>query len=361
MRSPRLRIAVVSTPYISVPPRDYGGTELVVHELVEGLVARGHDVTLFATGDSTTRARLESYFPTPEWPPDPWTDLLHVSAALQQIGQSDFDLIHVHSANALALGRLLPLPIVYTLHHDQVDDLSRYYGHFPAVNFVAISADQRRREVGLPHCTVIHHGLDPARFQWTDSPLNYVCSIGRLSRVKGTHVAIDAAARAGRPIRVAGEVHPPDRLFAETHIVPRLTQPHVTYLGNVGPKAKSTLLRNARALLAPIEWNEPFGLAFIEAMLSGCPVVGFRRGSLPELIDEGITGFLVDSLEEMADAIRPGGPVDQVDRQRCRQRGVRRFSAARMVAEYERLYLRILVTTEALGFQPAVDEAVPGF
>lgn len=338
-----MRIAFISTPFLSVPPATYGGTELVVHELAEGLVARGHEVTLFATGDSATAAELRSLYPQAQWPPDPLTDLNHVSWAMQHIRQiGPVDVIHAHSAVALACARLLPaVPLVYTLHHERVERLSAFYRYCLAAHYVAISESQRRREVQLPDVTVIHHGLDPAKYQWVERAADYVAFIGRLSRVKGPHTAIDAAARASVPIRTAGEVHSPDEEWAWCELRHRLLKPHVHHLGAVGLSIKVPLLRDARALLAPIEWNEPFGLVLIEAMLSGCPVVAFGRGSVPELVEEGVTGFVAESAEHMAELIRPGGAVDGIDRRRCRERAVERFSRERMVADHERLYARV--------------------
>lgn len=340
-----MRIALVSTPFLSVPPRNYGGTELVVYELAEGLVDRGHDVTLFATGDSTTRAELRWIYPTPEWPPDTYTELNHVAWAMETAARGGYDVVHVHSASALALSRLNPdLPLVYTLHHDRVDSLSEFYRRHPDPWYVAISADQASRETPLPNLEVVHHGLDPARFDWRPVPRGYVCFLGRFAPVKGVHTAIDAAERAGVPIRVAGEAHEVDREFAAREVVPRLAKRHVTYLGCIGTEVKVPLLRDARALLMPIEWNEPFGLVMIEAMLSGCPVVAFPRGSVPELVEPGVTGFIVENMLEMADLIRPGGLVDGFDRRRCRERAIERFSRERMVQDYERIYERAIAS-----------------
>ncbi len=348
-----MRIAMISTPFVPVPPRDYGGTELVVHELVEGLLDRGHDVTLFATGDSHTRASLRSLYPRAQWPPEGITDLNHCSWAIREIAEGGFDLIHAHSAAALALGRLVPgTPMVYTLHHVHLPALSEYYRHFPDVSFVAISQDQAGRETLVRRRTVIHHGLDPARYRWSEHPGPYVCFVGRLAREKGPHTAIDAACAAGVPIRVAGDVHPPDQDYSRTEVEPRLLSPHVTFLGPVDTGQKVPLLRDARALLAPITWNEPFGLILIEAMLSGCPVVAFRHGSVPELIEQGVTGFIADSPEEMAGLIRPGGPVDRLDRRRIRAAAVHRFNHRRMAADYERLYRARLPVAGGTSPQP---------
>lgn len=356
-----MRIALISTPFLAVPPRGYGGTELIVSALAEGLHARGHAVTLFATGDSRTRAELRALYPVAQWPPDILTDVNHVSWALQQVARGSFDVVHAHSAVALGMARLVPaVPLIYTLHHERDEALSTFYRHFPEARYVAISADQASREVPLPRLDVVHHGLDPAAYTWTSRPRDYVCFVGRLCEVKGPHTAIHVAGRAGVPIRVAGEVHPPDRTFAEREVLPRLSLPHVTYLGCVGPAAKRPLLRDARALLAPIAWNEPFGLILIEAMLSGCPVLAFGRGSVPELVEDGVTGFVVDTADEMAALLRPDGPVARFDRRRCRARAVERFSAARMVADYERCYARAIAEhAAARAATPAPERATP--
>lgn len=346
-----MHIAMISTPFVAVPPKNYGGTELVISELVNGLVARGHRVTLFATGDSKTPAELRSLYPTPQWPPEPFSDMNHVSWAMREVQREDFDVVHAHAAVALALGRLMPdVPLVYTIHHDRVQAMADFYRSFPDAHFVAISADQASREGPLKHLSVIHHGLDASVYEWTEKAAEYVAFIGRFAEVKGPHTAIDAAGRAGVPIRIAGEVHSVDGPFGEREVLPRLKQPHVTYLGNVGVEEKVSLLRDARALLVPITWNEPFGLAIIEAMLSGCPVVAFPRGSVPELVEEGVTGFIARDLEEMVELIRPGGRVEGFDRERCRARAVERFGRERMVADYERLYAR--AAAERAGVAP---------
>jgi glycosyltransferase involved in cell wall biosynthesis len=334
-----MRIAMISTPFVSVPPKGYGGTELVVHELVEGLVVRGHEVTLFATWDSKSSAELRSLYTKACWPPDPTHDLNHLSWAMQQIRDEAFDLVHAHSACALALGRLMPeIPILYTLHHVRDESLSSYYAYFPDAHYIAISADQAGRETPLPNMHVIHHGLDPRHYQWSETPEDYVCFIGRFSEIKGPHTAIDVAESAGVPIRVAGEVHPPDQQFAEREVLPRLEKPHVSYVGCIGMEEKVPFFRDARAMLMPIAWNEPFGLVMIEALLSGCPVVAFPHGSVPEVLEEGVTGFVVQDADAMAEVIRPGGPIEHFDRQRCRKRAVERFGSARMVEEHESLY-----------------------
>ena len=347
-----MRIALISTPFLAVPPRLYGGTELIVHELVEGLVQRGHEVELFATGDSRPSAALRSLYRTAQWPPTMLADLNHVSWAMQQIAErGPFDLIHAHSAVALACARLMPdVPLVYTLHHARDEALSDFYRYCGDVHYVAISDDQLRREVPLRHAHVIHHGLDPAKYFCPAVALGtYVCFVGRYAEVKGPHTAIDAARQAGVPIRLAGDVHPPDEAWADAELRPRLGEPHVTELGSIGIAVKAPLLAHGRALLAPIEWNEPFGLILIEAMLSGCPVVAFPMGSVPELVEHGVTGFIATSLEHMAELIRPGGAIDAFDRVKCRRRAIERFSASRMVADHIALYERVSTTVTSPG------------
>ena len=343
-----MRIALISTPYLAVPPHLYGGTELVVYELAEGLVRLGHHVELFATGDSRTSAQLRFLYDRGQWPPETLADLNHVSWALREIGeQGRFDVIHTHSAVALACARLAPAtPMVYTIHHARDEQLSAFYRYCQEPQYVAISEDQRRREICLRHVDVIHHGLDPARYLCTPRPLgDYVCFVGRYAREKGPHTAIDVARQAGVRIRMAGDVHPPDVAWAEAELRPRLAQPHVTEVGPVGSVVKARLLAHARALLAPIEWNEPFGLILIEAMLSGCPVVAFGMGSVPELVEDGLTGFIATSADHMVELLRPGGAVERIDRVACRARAVERFSADRMVADHVALYHRLTGTS----------------
>jgi glycosyltransferase involved in cell wall biosynthesis len=336
-----MKIAMISTPFVPVPPAGYGGTELVVHELTEGLLERGHEVTLFATADSHTAGKLRHLYPRAQWPVDPMTELNHVTWALRQVRDGTFDAVHVHSAAALAVARFLPdLPIFYTLHHARDEKLSAYYRFFPDIRYIAISADQRAREISLPRVSVIHHGLAVDRFEWTEEPADFVAFVGRFSPVKGPHVAIDVAARAGVHIRVGGETHPVDAVFGEEEVRPRLTLPHVTALGPVRPEVKIPLLRDARALLFPIDWNEPFGLILIEAMLSGCPPIAFPRGSVPELVEDGVTGFIVADEDEMVELLRPGSALDRFDRWACRGQARARFGADRMVEAHEQLYTR---------------------
>ncbi len=264
-----------------------------------------------------------------------------MSWALGVVQRGEFDVVHCQQAGAVAMSRLLPLvPMVYTLHHAREAELSTYYRSFPYVWFVAISERQRTLEEPLPRTTTIHHGIDPTPYEGPTRAGDSVCFIGRLSKVKGPHLAIDVAERAGVEIQVAGKIHRDDEDpgFADREVEPRLARDHVRYLGPVGMDRKVPLLRNARALLVPIDWEEPFGLIMIEAMLAGCPVVAFPRGSVPELVEPGVTGFLARDADEMVEVVRTR--LDGFEREACRARAAARFGRDRMVRAYEAYYHR---------------------
>lgn len=341
-----MKVALVSPPFLSVPPRKYGGTELFLHALCEGLVERGADVTLFATGDSRAAARLRYYHREGLWPPEPMLELQHVGWAMSQIAQQKFDIVHVHSPAALAFqGFLNGTPLVYTVHHAKTPAISRYYHFFPEVHFVCISHRQKALEFGVEDVQVIHHGLVPAEYRPNFQPGDYLLYLGRIAREKGTHHAIDAARMAGIPIKVAGEPHAQERAYFHQEVKPRLELPGVAYIGEVGGEEKTDLLRHALALVFPIVWEEPFGLVMIEAMLSGTPVVGFKKGSAPEVVDEGVTGHLVPTGDVRA-LCNASKKVRQINRRNCRERAEIRFSHRRMADEYLRYYSEILGAKE---------------
>lgn len=329
-----MRIALVSTPFAAVPPSGYGGTELVVHHLARGLAQAGHEVVLFATGDSQgDDVRWE--YERPVWPPDPVAEAIHCAAAVRTIRREHFDLIHAHSPALLAIGQDLGAPVVYTLHHSRDEQLLQIYRARPDVRYVAISHRQAALVPELA-CDVVHHGLD------VEVPIgrgdgDFVLFLGRLSPCKGPDAAVTGASAAGVDLVIAGSLHeepgtPPswkDRVKA------LLANPRVRAVGPVAGRVKENILGRARALLSPFRWEEPFGLVQIEAMLRGTPVVATRRQYAPEVVDEGVTGVLVDGEEELAEAIRIAVCLD---RRACRARARERFSTARMVCDYLRVY-----------------------
>lgn len=339
-------IAIVSTPCVKVPPDGYGGTELVVGVLVEELTARGHRVTLFAPRDSKVPAQVRGAYATAAWPPDPWRELAHARIAAREIAAGAFDVVHAHIPAMCAFAAELPVPTVHTVHHAPSTPLTELYGAcWPApLTHVALTAAHARtlgRDLWPARAPVVlGHGLPPGRFPLGNGGAR-AAFLGRWAPEKGPHVAIEVARRAEVPLALAGRVHEADRAWWSTAGAPHLRQTGVETVGELGHDAKVRLLGASCALLFPIAWEEPFGLVVIESMLCGTPVVAFRRGSVPELIDEGVTGFVVDEEEEMVARLRDLAR-GAFDRGACRARAMRRFGAARMADRYLRLYRSVI-------------------
>ncbi|HEX4445586.1 MAG TPA: glycosyltransferase family 4 protein, partial [Polyangiaceae bacterium] len=325
-----MRIALVSSCAVACPPRAYGGTELVVAELAKMLTRLGHDVTTFATGDSEPAGRLRYKFEKPVWPPYESAELRHAAHAWGEITETPgaFDIVHTHQAPSLALASIARQErTVYTIHHCRDEHLLDLYSDFPDVAYIAISRRQADLVPEMHVEDVILHGLDPDLYQAGDGKGGYVAYLGRFAREKGPHFAIDAARRAGVTVRMGGGVHPPDRPFFEAEVKDRLAQAGgagVEWLGELSHLPKLSLLAGARAMLFPIDWEEPFGLVMIESMMVGTPVLAFPRGSVPEVVEDGVTGYIVHSVAEMADRIRQLGSFD---RARCRARAMDRWSS----------------------------------
>ena len=332
---------MISTPFVSVPPPRYGGTELIVAELVTGLAAAGHEVTLFATGDSRAgeNVSVRARFDRPRWPPEAYVELDHAGFAVEEIlgDGRGFDVVHAHVPAALPFARMLEAPMVYTVHHDDGEEYAKLRSLYrrSRAHFVAISDRQRALMEELGAARVIHHGLDPACHRFGAGDGGYCAFLGRFAREKGPHYAIDAARAAGVPIRLAGAPHWRDHDYFEREIGARLCKPGVTAIGEVGGRDKRDLLADACALLFPVDWEEPFGLVMIEAMLSGTPVLAFGRGSVEEVVEEGVTGYICRDADEMAARLRA---IGRFDRAACRRRALERWTAARMVRQYVALY-----------------------
>jgi glycosyltransferase involved in cell wall biosynthesis len=336
-----MRIAVLSTPFIRVPPTGYGGTELFCWELSEELAARGHEVTLYTTGDSVTRCRRRSLYHRAEWPPTAQDDVNHVAWAFSEIARGGFDIVQLNSSLGVPFSRFVSVPIVHTIHHHREEPISRVFAAHPRVVYVAVSRRQLALETPLARSAVIHHGVSPERYEASLRDEGYLLHLGRYAIEKGTHLAIDAARLAGLPLKLAGRTHAPDVEYFAQEIRPRLEQEGVEELGEAEHDRKVALLRGARALLCPLQWEEPFGLVAIEAMLCGTPVIGFPRGSFPEIIDEGVTGFLAPNRDVTAMA-RIAASLARFDRAACARRARERFSTQVMTDAYERLYERVV-------------------
>jgi glycosyltransferase involved in cell wall biosynthesis len=338
-----MRIAQVAPLIESVPPKRYGGTERVVAYLADELVRTGHDVTLFATGDSRTNAELVPIHPTAlrqancQYPVS--LHLLMVEEVAKRASQ--FDIVHFHISELhFPTARRLPVPHVTTLHGRlDLPELKPLFGEFDDLPLVSISNAQRTPLPDACWAATVHHGLPLNLLEFDPGPGEYLAFLGRVSPEKRLDRAIAIAVGGGWRLRIAAKVDAADRDYFDRDIRPLLDHPLVEFIGEIGESQKSAFLGRAKALLFPIDWPEPFGLVMLEAMACGVPVVAFRRGSVPEIIDEGVTGFIVDTVEQAIDATRR---EQLLDRRRCRAVFERRFSATRMASDYVRVYRRLV-------------------
>ncbi|MGH9409720.1 MAG: glycosyltransferase family 4 protein [Vicinamibacterales bacterium] len=337
----RLRIAQIAPVATALPPQGSGSVELVTWLLTEGLVTRGHDVTLFATGDTTTSATLAAVYPHGYWHDEsmwPWElyEMLNLSAAVERA--RDFDVIHFQAAYypmSLGFGRLCAVPLLQTLHHSPSPEEVRLWSRYPEAPFVAISSEQARLLNGLNVVGTVLHGIDTDSFAFRDTPEDYVMFLGRFTDGKGVLQAIDIAKRAGLRIVLAA---PEDEYYTEK-IAPLVDGERVVYAGEVGHARKVELLGGARALLYPVQSGEPFGLVLAEAMACGTPVAALDRGAVCEVIEDGVTGIIFPD----EDAMLQGLPrVFALDRRTVRQHGAARFGAMRMVDEYVDTYRQLI-------------------
>jgi glycosyltransferase involved in cell wall biosynthesis len=341
-----MRIAQVAPLFEAVPPKRYGGTERIVWCLTEELVDRGHEVTLFASGDSVTSARLAAVTPhavrldatTRELLAAETTRLLDL--VFRNAGA--FDVIHCHVDHvAFPFSALVSTPTVHTLHGRlDLPYLRALYRQLSHVPVVSISDAQRAPLAGLgvTWAGTVHHGLRPDRFAFSPEPGDYLAFLGRLSPEKQPHVAIEVARRAGWPLRIAAKIDAADREYFEGVVAPLLDDPLIEFIGEIGDDAKSPFLGGARALLFPVDWPEPFGLVMLEGLACGTPVIARPCGSVPEVVRPGVNGFLGESVDDLVDAVKR---VDTIDRAACRADFERRFSVARMTDDYEAVYRRL--------------------
>jgi glycosyltransferase involved in cell wall biosynthesis len=340
-----MRIGQIAPPWVAVPPAGYGGIEWVVALLADGLVDRGHDVTLFATGDSTTRARLEYAFetaPGPRFNNSVWHDTVHQLMALRDPHR--FDLIHQHTCwSGLVAAGLLDVPVVHTLHRMFDAEMRRIYEHVAdRLWFVAISESQRSQMPGLRYAGVVYNGIDLDRHHLREEKEGFLLFLGRAHPDKGPVRAIGAARAAGLPLVLAVKIaEASEREHWEREVEPLLGD-DITVLPELGHADKADLLARARAVLFPIDWEEPFGLVMTEAMACGTPVIATPRGAVPEVIEHGVTGFVVPVDEYPEAAARAVGELGEIDPRACRRRVEDRFSKERMVDGYEAIYRRIL-------------------
>ena len=342
-----MRIAVIAPPWYSVPPSGYGGIEWVVSLLADGLVERGHEVTLFAPPGSETDARLVS--PLHEEPPrdaigDPWYEASHVVSVYEH--GDEFDILHDHTGPVgVSIGATSDCPTVHTLHGPFTDQTSMLYRRIARQHwFVAISESQKSMApANLRWGGVVHNGIPLDRYPFREDKDDFLFFLGRADEEKAPHRAIQAARRAGRRLVMCVTTKNDRECSYWAEMVEPLLDDDVEVRGECDQEQKAELLARARALLFPIQWPEPFGLVMTEAMACGTPVVAWRNGSVPEVVAEGETGFIVDSVEEMAAAVDRVGALDpHVMRARVKEL----FSAEAMVAGYERIYQRVLASDD---------------
>jgi glycosyltransferase involved in cell wall biosynthesis len=338
-----MKIAQVAPLYESVPPKLYGGTERVVCYLTDELIRQGHRVTLFASRDSATKARLIPCTPRALRLQKRCVDqFAHHILMLEQVIQhaAEFDLIHFHVESLhFPWSRRQEVPHLTTLHGRlDLPDLVPLYREFQEVPVVSISNAQRKPLPWVNWQATVYHGLPAQLYKFHDRPGDYLAFLGRISPEKGLDRAIEIATRAGMKLKIAAKVDRVDRDYFQQVIQPLLDHPLVEYIGEINDAEKNDFLGNAFALLLPINWPEPFGLVMVEAMACGTPVIACRRGSVPEIITPGVTGFIVRRVEEAVRAVRK---VQDLSRKRCRQAFEERFTVSRMCRDYLEIYGRL--------------------
>ena len=361
-----MKIAQIAPPWITIPPKNYGGTESVVYNLVEEQVAQGHDVTLFAAGDAKTSAKLVSFFPKSLLQEGvPWSMHLkafyHLQKALEQVKAQDFDIVHTHLSSGadmyvFPLTATLATPHVTTLHSrfpfdhgpgGWVGDADGYYMDWaPSVPIVAISeAARAQTKEPLNFVGVVHNGIEVKQLPPTRRKRNtYFAWLGRFMPEKGPHLAIEAAKQANVPLVLAGTIdrHVKESVsYFQDIIKPQIDNEQIKYIGPVNARQKANLLCGARGFLNPIEWEEPFGIVMVEAMAFGCPVISFERGAAPEIVVHGKNGFLAHNLAEMVQFIPH---IDEIDRSALPEYVEQNFSARVMAKEYEKIYEKVIRT-----------------
>jgi glycosyltransferase involved in cell wall biosynthesis len=365
-----MRIAQVAPLIESVPPQHYGGTERIVSYLTEDLVASGHEVTLFASGDSTTKARLiascERSLRKNERCKDPVArEVLLMDHVIEHV--KEFDLIHFHTGYVhFPICRYLPVPHITTLHGRlDIPDLIPVFDRFRNERLISISNAQRQPLPWANWAATVYHGLPKDLFRFSPNHGDYLAFLGRISPEKRVDRAIEIAKRVGMPVKIAAKVDRVDKRYFKRAIEPLLQESHVEWIGEITERDKGEFLGNAHALLFPIDWPEPFGLVMIEAMACGTPVIAYDRGSVPEVMEDGVTGFIVRNVDEAADAVTR---VKDLNRARCRKVFEMRFTADRMAQDYVKTYAKLInrpstvpeptVVTPAARLRPSASGAI---
>lgn len=350
-----MRIALVAPPFIPVPPKVYGGTELFISHLAEGLKKLGMDVVVYCNGESTVAVEKRWLYAQAQWPIKGEVyanlkDINHTAWAIRDASET-CDIIHLNNLPGLADSRFVTTPFIYTIHHPHEPGLSAFYEYYPEVRYVTISEFQRARET-MPHVQTIHHGIDLSLYSAGNGKRRYLSFLGRIAPIKGTHLAIQIAQAAKIPLKIAGEVQPMFRDYFEAEIKPHIDGKFIEYLGEADLATKNELLGNSIATLFPIQWDEPFGLVMIEAMACGTPVLALPGGSVQEIVRDGVSGWVGRSVQELAQHARTADR--DFDAQSVRAYVAQEFSLDAMVAKYASLYENV-VNPQAEAIE---DEAI---
>jgi glycosyltransferase involved in cell wall biosynthesis len=342
MTRTKLRIAQIAPIIERVPPKKYGGTERVVHALTEELVQRGHDVTLFASGDSITSAKLVSVYSRglreariKEMYGLNTLTLSHIGLAYSM--QDQFDIIHDHNGHiSLPTANIARTPVVMTMHGPFNLQNRLIFKKLNNPHIVTISNSQAI--IGINHIGTVYNGLDLVDYPFSEKHDGYLLYVGRICEEKGVHVAVEAAKSLDLPLIIAAKLEPVDLAYFKQKVEPELNE-DIRWIGEVDENERNKLYSRAMAFLHPVLWREPFGLTLIEAMACGCPVIAFNRGSIPEIVKSGETGFVVNDIDELLDKI---GEIDKIDRKKCRDHALIAFNTREMTDGYEQIYKKII-------------------
>lgn len=332
-----MKIALIAPPFIAVPPADYGGTELFIADLAKGLKGIGAEPLVYTVGESQVEVERRWLYERSQWPikdhEAAWLrDLNHEAWAVRDAATT-CDVVHFHTGQGIVLSRFIDVPAVLTLHGPQEQKLSDLYAYYPDIYYVCISDTQCAQE-SLPRLRTIHHGIDLSKYKLVEQKQHYLSFIGRIAPMKGTHTAIEVAKQTGIPLKIAGDVQPIYRDYYEAKVKPQVDGKLIEYVGRADLEAKNELLGNSIAMLFPIQWSEPFGLVMVEAMACGTPVLAMPRGSVPEVVKEGVSGHICRTVKQMAERLKSLN---------FEPRSVRRyvednFSLQRMAKDYLALY-----------------------
>ncbi|HMF97452.1 MAG TPA: glycosyltransferase family 4 protein [Vicinamibacterales bacterium] len=332
-----MRIGIVGPPFIAIPPARYGGTELFIANLARGLHARGHDVTVYGNGDSRLPCRVKSRYPHTDWPVDrpvraDLKNIDHTAWAIHDAAAS-VDVIHLNDVVGAPFTRFVDQPVVLTIHHPHEQALSEQYVRYPELQYVAVGKWLAAREP-MSRTRVVHHGIPLDDYLVSSAKADYVAFLGRMAPCKGPHLAVEVALRAGIRLKLAGEIQPIFRDYWDTRIAPFIDGRQIEYVGEVNLAQKNALLSRARALLFPIQWEEPFGLVMIESMACGTPVLAFAGGAVEEVVRNGINGWICSDVADMAARATGRLPESAV----CRDFVARHFSIESMIDGYLAIY-----------------------